>query len=292
MRNQIIDSIFERMATDPSIFFLIADMGINLVEKIQIKYPDRFLNVGIAEQNLIGVSAGLANLGFRPFVYTISNFLVHRCFEQIRNDIILHNHPVTLLGTSAGFDNSPLGPTHHIVDEWGCLRCLPGIELYSANSVPFASGIVDKVLERGKPAYIRIPKGEFPQPDSVADQVHFRGSDRKLLLVSYGGPGQDCLRIHQEHPHIGCLIVNRLVPIDRQAIGEAIASYEKIWVVEDHFASTGLYGILCELANSLTANIKIIPRSPDTYRFDVGRSNDYFHRAFRFDYQSLLAELF
>ncbi len=82
MRGHIIDAVFERMSINPDTFFLTADMGINLVEKIQKKYPDRYCNVGIAEQNLIGVSAGLANLGYRPFAYTISNFNIHRCMSR------------------------------------------------------------------------------------------------------------------------------------------------------------------------------------------------------------------
>ena len=90
MRNAIIDQIHKEMKIDKNIFFLTADMGINLVEKIEIDFPDRFLNVGIAEQNLIGVASGLINLNFKVVVYTISNFLVHRCFEQLRNDISLH----------------------------------------------------------------------------------------------------------------------------------------------------------------------------------------------------------
>src|SRR3954470_1155220 len=91
MRGQILDAVFNRMATDPDVFFVTGDMGINLVEKFEEAYPERYANVGIAEQNMVGVSAGLANLGYRPFAYTISNFAVHRCFEQIRNDIGLHD---------------------------------------------------------------------------------------------------------------------------------------------------------------------------------------------------------
>src|SRR4051812_3739994 len=106
MRAQILDALFERMAQDEEIYFLTADMGINLVEKFGDKYPNRYANVGIAEQNLVGVSAGLCNLGYRPFGYTISNFAVHRCFEQIRNEIGIHHLPITLLGTSTGYDNA------------------------------------------------------------------------------------------------------------------------------------------------------------------------------------------
>src|SRR5262249_51456034 len=130
MRRQIIESIFQRMAADNDEFVLTAEMGINLVEKFEEKYPERFANVGISEQNLVGVSAGLVNLGYRPFAYTITNFAVHRCFEQIRNDIGIHEYPIVLLGTSTGYDNAPLGPTHHIIDDWGALKAIPEIDIY------------------------------------------------------------------------------------------------------------------------------------------------------------------
>jgi transketolase len=129
MRGAFLDKLFQQMEIDETIFFLTADMGINLVEKFEEKYPDRFLNVGIAEQNLIGVAAGLAESGMRPYVYTISNFLVHRCLEQIRNDIVLHNLPVVLIGTSTGYDNGPLGPTHHMLEDWGTISNLQGIKI-------------------------------------------------------------------------------------------------------------------------------------------------------------------
>lgn len=105
------------MKKNEKIFFLTADMGINLVEKFVKDFPNRYLNVGIAEQNLISISAGLINLGYIPVAYTISNFLIHRCYEQLRNDIVLHNYPIVLLGTSSGYDNAPLGPTHHMIDD-------------------------------------------------------------------------------------------------------------------------------------------------------------------------------
>jgi transketolase len=97
MRGVFLDKLFQKMETDETIFFLTADMGINLVERFEENFPDRFLNVGIAEQNLIGIAAGLAESGMRPYVYTISNFLVHRCFEQIRNDIVIHKLPIVLV---------------------------------------------------------------------------------------------------------------------------------------------------------------------------------------------------
>ena len=212
MRGQIIDSIFAEMETNPDVFFLTADMGINLVEKFGEKYPDRYTNVGIAEQNLIGVSAGLANLGYRPFAYTISNFAIHRCFEQIRNDIGIHDYPITLLGTSTGYDNAPLGPTHHIIDEWGTLKSVPGIDIYCPSSLSYAAKLIERILHAGRPAYVRIPKGGHNEPVSEEHMFKLNGESDDVLLVSYGNPVQTCIEVRNHDPRISVLVINRLRP--------------------------------------------------------------------------------
>jgi transketolase len=277
MRNNIITSLLAEMEKDENIFFLTADMGINLVEQIQDKFPDRFVNVGIAEQNLIGVAAGLANIGYKPFVYTISNFVIHRCYEQIRNDIILHQYPITLLGTSTGYDNAPLGPTHHIIDEWGALRNFPGIDIYCPGTITFANSLIGKVLANKKPAYIRIPKGEFINPDSDENMVLLQGLKQSVLLVSYGTPAQECIKAMSHNQDLSVMVFNKLYPLDKPKLKIILEQYENILVIEDHFASTGLYGLFCELCNEFSIFKQIISLAPKGYSFDVGSSNDYFH---------------
>ena len=288
MRGQIISSIFERMRANPDIFFLNADMGINLVEKFGEAYPERYANVGIAEQNLISISAGLANLGYRPFAYTISNFLIHRCFEQIRNDIGIHDYPITLLGTSTGYDNSPLGPTHHIVDEWGVLKSIPGIDIYCPSSVTYAAKLVDRILQAGRPAYVRIPKGGHAEPASDEHVVKLPGVADDVLLVSYGNPAQACLEARCRDPRLSVLVVNRLHALDEESLAEMLATHRRIVVVEDHFPQAGLYGSLCEFAARHPLRGRLESVAPNDYTFDVGSSPDYFFRKFGMDVPSLL----
>jgi transketolase len=289
MRGQIIDSIYDRMAGHPDVFFLTADMGINLVEKFAITYPDRFLNVGIAEQNLIGVSAGLANLGFRPFAYTISNFAVHRCFEQIRNDIGIHDYPIVVLGTSTGYDNAPLGPTHHIIDDWGAIKSIPEIDIYCPSSVTYAGSLVDHLLSTGRPSYVRIPKGAFRAPESKDHFVLLPGTRQDVLLVSYGTPAQDCLAAQARDDALALLVVNRLRPLDEEQLAGALRPYKRIVVVEDHFPSTGLYGSLCEVMIRQRVTGRLESLAPRDYTLDVGTSNAYFHRKYGLDVDGVLA---
>jgi transketolase len=291
MRGQIIDSIFQRMTDNQDIFFLTADMGINLVEKFEEHYPARFANVGIAEQNLIGISAGLANLGYRPFAYTISNFAIHRCFEQIRNEIGIHDYPVTLLGTSTGYDNAPLGPTHHVIDDWGALKSIPGIDIYCPSSTAYAATLVGRILEAGRPAYVRIPKGGYTVPDSDEHMVKLPGETNTVLLVSYGTPAQACIEVRTRDPRISVLVINRLRPLDESALAAALEPHERIYVVEDHFPESGLYGAVCEFIARHPVRGRVESVAPRDYTLEVGTSPRYFHRKYGLDAASLLESI-
>jgi transketolase len=291
MRGQIIDAVFQRMAQDPDVFFLTGDMGINLVEKFEQTYPERFLNVGIAEQNLVGVSAGLVNLGYRPFAYTISNFAIHRCLEQIRNDIGIHDYPVTLLGTSTGYDNAPLGPTHHIVDEWGVLKSIPEIDIYCPSSTAYAASLVGRILDAGRPAYVRIPKGSYKSPESDDHMVKLAGESDEVLLVSYGSPAHACIEARNRDPRLSVLIINRLRPLEHLDLADALAPHARIFVVEDHFPSTGLFGSLCEFAAQYPVRGKLVSLAPRDYTLQVGSTPEFFHQKYGIDADGILKSI-
>lgn len=288
MRAHIINALFDRMATNSDIFFLTADMGINLVERFAEKYPDRFLNVGIAEQNLVGVTAGLVNVGFRPFAYTISNFAVHRCFEQIRNEIGIHDYPVILLGTSTGYDNASLGPTHHMLDDWGSIKAIPEIDIYCPSSVAYAATLVDHLIDIGRPAYVRIPKGAAKIPPSTEHIVTLSGEKNEIALVSYGTPVQECLSAQMKDPSLSVIVINRLRPLQEDKIIDALAPYRRIFVVEDHFPSCGLYGSLCEIVVTHNLPFRMHSLGPRDYTLEVGTSNEFFHRKYGIDSENIL----
>jgi transketolase len=292
VRGQILKALRRRMGADPTLFFLTGDMGINLVEPIEKDFPDRFLNVGIAEQNLIGVAAGLCNAGFRPVAYTISNFLIHRCFEQIRDDIALHESPVILLGTSAGFDNASLGPTHHVIDDWGAVRGFPGIDIYAPASVEFASTVLDRVLGARRAAYIRIAKGAPSVPAAHDDICYLPGKQPGPLLVSYGSLVGECLKAQDVRDDLSVLVLNRIHPIDAAAVKPYLCAHRHVLVVEDHFAHTGLYGSFCQLAmQERTGSFIESAAVPFEYALTVGQSGDFYHNRYGLDMRGILSRL-
>jgi len=292
MRGAIIDSVFSLMEQDPRLFFVTADMGINLVEKIADKYPDRYLNVGIAEQNMIGICSGLVNAGFRPVAYTISNFAIHRCFEQIRNDICIHHKPVIILGTSTGYDNASLGPTHHIVDDWGSLKAFPGIDIYCPSTVAFAESAISRLIAEGRPAYVRIPKGELKDPAKDDDLILVGEPSGEVLLACYGGTVNPCLEVTKSDKKVSTLIFNKLHPLDGRAIKEISERFQRVIVVEDQFPRAGLYGSLSTawIEHNVSSALDVV--SPDRdYVLDVGTSSDYFLQKWGLDTSGIQAHI-
>lgn len=286
MRETIIAAIHKRMAVDQRLFFLTADVGINLVESIRDSYPDRFLNVGIAEANMIGIAAGLCNAGMRPIVYTISNFAVQRCFEQIRDDIALHDYQLVILGTTTGFDNCTLGPTHHVTDDWGTLRNVPNMEVHCPSSVAYAAWCIGDVLDREVAAYIRIPKGKGIS-STVLGPWDYRPGGRQTLLVSYGGQAHAVIAAKEMHPDFSLLIVNQLRPL--APINSSSASHKRTVIVEDHFAETGLYSSFCQLAGYVLRSW-LHSRAPDRYYREVGDTPEHFWKKYRGDAKSLVED--
>ena len=190
---------------------------------------------------------GLANAGYHPVAYTIGNFLIQRCLEQVRDEIGLHRYPIVLLGTGTGFETVPLGPTHHIVDDWGTLRAIPGIEIHCPSSVAYAEGLLDDVMDRKVAAYIRVPKGEYVKPASSEPVVYLPGEQSGVLLATYGGPAQACLQAQEKSPGLSVMVFNRLRPIDDEAIAAIWSHYDRLVIVEDHAAETGLYSSACQI---------------------------------------------
>ncbi len=279
MRDAIFTALFDRMARDPRVFFLTADVGINLVEKIRDTYPDRYLNVGIAEANMVGVAAGLCASGYRPVCYTFSQFLIHRAFEQLRDDVALHGYPLVLLGTTCGFDNCQMGPTHHAVDDWGVARNLPGLEVHCPNNVGCASALFNDVMDDGELTYIRIPKGK-----GVED--NYRQGAGDTLLMTYGNMAGECFRAHQINLLLSVVVLNTLHPLSYLS-AVALRPVKRLVVVEDHFADTGLYSSVCRLVAEQRLPIEVVSRAPCGYYHESGDNPAHFWKKFRGDAESL-----
>src|SRR5579859_7432648 len=122
MRSAFVNALCEQAAADERIFLLTADLGWSVLERFATSFPRRFLNVGVAEQNMLGIAAGLAVEGYTPFVYSIATFAAMRGYEQFRNGAALHHLPVRVIGIGGGFSYGHAGPTHHALEDLAIMR--------------------------------------------------------------------------------------------------------------------------------------------------------------------------
>ena len=174
MRNHFIKKLTEKAKRNKNIFLIVGDLGFNVVEEFANTFPDRFLNSGIAEQNMMGIASGLASEGMHVFVYSIANFPTFRCAEQIRNDVDYHNLPVTIVSIGGGFSYGNLGYSHHAVQDYGLLRMMPNMLIGSPGDNIETSGILDYLITNPQPSYLRLDKS-------------FNESIRKISIKIYPG---------------------------------------------------------------------------------------------------------
>jgi transketolase len=162
MRDAFVRKLTEAAADDPGIMLLVGDLGFGVVAGFGEAYPRQFLNCGVAEQSMVGIAAGMASAGRRPFVYSIANFPTLRPLEQIRNDVCYHGLGVTLVSVGAGLAYGSLGYTHHAVEDISILRSLPGMRVYSPADAMECRAAVDEILADPSPAYLRLGKNKEP----------------------------------------------------------------------------------------------------------------------------------
>jgi len=158
MRNAFIDELVSLAKVNPNIVLMVGDLGFSVVESFQDQFPDRFFNAGIAEQNMMGMAAGLASEGCHVFVYSIANFPTFRCAEQIRNDVAYHSLPVTIVSVGGGLAYGNLGYSHHAVQDYALMRTMPGMLLAAPGDPLEVRACIRYLAAHPQPSYLRLGK--------------------------------------------------------------------------------------------------------------------------------------
>ncbi|KPA90021.1 MULTISPECIES: transketolase family protein [Pseudomonas] len=280
MRDTLLASIVEAMEADDDIFFATADFGSPVLDQIRERYPQRFVNVGIAEQNLINVSAGLALEGFKVFAYAIAPFITMRCFEQIRVNLALLStvRPmnVNLIGVGAGYSYVVSGPTHQCYEDLTLMRSLPNMQVLSPADQVTSAALASRCLERPGIKYLRLDAQVLPvvytqgAPDLARGfQVH--GDGDALCLVSTGYMTQTALkaaeRLASDGLRVTVVDLFDLSGFDEQALITLFARFRGVVSLEEGFEGRG--GLDALLFNLLAR------RLPETRLFNVGVAPQY-----------------
>jgi len=256
MRTAFIRTLLELAEHDERINLVVGDLGFGVVETLANRLPKQFLNVGVAEQNMTGIAAGLALCGKVVFTYSIANFPTLRCLEQIRNDVCYHNADVKVVAVGGGFAYGSLGMTHHATEDLAIMRALPRMTVVAPGDPIETELAVRAIVARPGPCYLRLGRaGELLVhapgiPFRIGEAITVRDGD-DVTLISTGGMLQTTLRVAGRLADDGVrsrvLSMHTIKPLDDAAVLAAARETERIVTIEEHSVIGGLGGSVAEV---------------------------------------------
>ncbi len=265
MRTQFIDNLLIQAENNPSIWLLTADLGFSFLERFQQRFAKRYVNVGVAEQNLISIGAGLALTGKKVFLYSIINFLTFRALEQIRQDICYHRLDVHLIGVGAGFGYKGAGYSHYAIEDITIMQSLPYVRIYSPADAFQLELVMQDIKNLKGPSYVRLGKHQeklsFPLKGSLQEGfIYHQGSG--IVCVVLGDLLHDVLELIPSYfankgvnPTVFSACV--LKPFKGNLLKTIAIDASKIFVFEHHKAS-GLTALIknMKIEHNLQASIE------------------------------------
>jgi len=275
MRNAFIDELVGLAEVNENIVLVVGDLGFSVIEPFAKRFPKRFFNAGVAEQNMMGLSAGLASEGFHVFVYSIANFPTFRCAEQIRNDVDYHNLPVTVVAVGGGLAYGNLGYSHHAVQDYALIRTMPNMLIAAPGDPMEVRACMRYLVKNPQPSYLRLGKAGEPcihtiVPDVSPGQwlsVRQRAADAKTFLTT-GATLELADKVLKGNASLQDWSL-RSMPLWSMRTKAAQVSQLKLFsnvrTVEDHLIDGGFGSWLLEAASAkpeLLARVKINALDP------------------------------
>ena len=267
MRTSFINQLLEEAKKNENIFLVIGDLGYHVVEPFIEAIPNRFLNAGIAEQNMAGVAAGLAMTGYNVYIYSIGNFPTLRCLEQIRNDIAYHKANVKIVSVGAGYAYGSLGATHQPTEEIGALRAIPNMIVATPSDPVEARAIAKFSADYDGPMYIRLGKaGEkvahteeslVVNAGDILPVMSKEGNKKAVLACGNIMAAAKEQKVEQGLAY-DLYSVPFVKPINREQLKTIVDNYQNgLITIEEHQASCGMGSAIVEQVNDMFANGEI-----------------------------------
>jgi len=254
MRSAFARGLLDLAAADERVVLLTGDLGFAVLEPFAERFPDRFWNAGVAEQNMVGMATGLAEAGYTPYVYSIATFASMRGYEFIRNGPILHELPVRVVGVGGGMDYGHNGVTHYALEDAGIMRVQPGMTVVAPADPAQTAAALPAVQQLPGPAYLRLGKESDPVPGldgrfrlGRAERI---GDGFDVVLVALGGMAASAVaaadRLADQGVDAGVLVVSTLSPAPTEDLVEALAGARVALAVEAHYVNGALGSLVAE----------------------------------------------
>ncbi|MFH1202770.1 MAG: transketolase C-terminal domain-containing protein [Candidatus Omnitrophota bacterium] len=280
MRDAFFDALYDIAKKDKRVILVTADCGAPSLDRFRQDLSDQYFTVGIAEQNMISIAAGLALDGKIVYTYAIAPFASLRCYEQIKVDLCCMNLAVTIIGVGTGFAYDIMGPTHHATEDISIMRALPEMTIFNPSDSIMAGGLAQITYRSKGPKYVRFDRGGLPLLYSNK-KINFsnglvnlkKGSN--LCIISTGVMVYRALQIANElSKHsidAGVVDLYRIKPLNVKLLLEILDNYENILTLEEHFVIGGIGSIMAEVLsdNEKSCRLKRLGIC-DRYYFEYG----------------------
>jgi len=282
MRDAFFEELLKIFRLDPNCVFVAADNGAPTLDTFARELPRQYVTVGIAEQEAVGLAAGMALEGWRPWVYAIAPFVTARVYEFAKLDICAMSLPVTLLGVGAGYSYDIMGPTHHTTEDLALMRSLPGMTVWSPADGRTAGALAKHVYRARTPAYIRFDRAGLPD---LGGEVNLESGYR--LHRPGPGPGCRCIVTTGVMTHLALQAfggTDTVVEVLRLPISREVASlvngFPEVVTLEEHLLPGGLGAAVLEALSDLGdwPTPAVLRLGADGYVFDLGGREEIWRR--------------
>lgn len=260
MRNTFSETLYACARENPDIHIIVADISpAGSMAKFRDEFPERFINVGVAEQVMIGMAAGLALKGCQPFAYTIATFSLYRPFEMVRDDLCYQNLPVTVVGMGSGVVYSTLGGTHHSMEDVAIASALPNMQvLCPCDPLEAIDATRHCASQRKGPVYLKLAKAGEPRLTEAAAEpfefgrIRYLTRGRDVCILAYGPMMKQAFevaaRLKEKGEGVSVVSVHTLKPLDRAGITAALSAHKRVLVIEEGVPHGGLASRVREIA--------------------------------------------
>lgn len=301
MREAFLKSLFSLAKNDPNVMLITADLGYGIFEEFEKKYPNQYLNVGVAEHSMMGVASGLALEGRIIFTYSIGNFPTLRCLEHIRNDACYHELNINIVTSGGGFSYGGLGMSHHATEDLSIMRALPGINVIAPGTAWEAGEATLALYQDKKVGYLRIDKSKLDQPkipnnDFKIGKANVIREGKDITLIVAGGILEEVVEASNELEKLG--VESRVIslcsvkPIDIDIVRKGCIETGGIITIEENNLVGGMGSAIAEVVLDNNFQPKVFKRIglKDEYSSIVG-SQYYLRSLNKIDSVSIIEKI-
>jgi len=264
VRDAFFDEVYELASKDKNVIFISADADAFSLRRYKKELPDQFINVGVAEQNMVLLATGLALSGKKVFIYSITPFITMRCFEQLKVNVCSMKLNVSIVGVGCGFSFSYDGPTHHATQDIAIMRTLPEVAILNPCDEQTAQQAATICYEQNSPTFVRIDKGTYNKlynKKECNDGLKEISNKSKIKIISSGYMTHKSLEITKDLREFGLMVdvvdLYRLKPLNESALIDIIKKSDLIFTVEENTLIGGIGSMICEIIADNSLNVKL-----------------------------------